>query len=147
MKCAVEVLKIKKAADAERVEQERIRKFQVLETAKAATLIYAEEIVSELCNRAREGKSLSITRHFDPNADGLYRQMYKGSAYSNGREPYRTYREDQRPALNMDYLKETLADLCYTISERSCWLHINSTSSTHPYREITFSVPSSLPCD
>lgn len=151
MKCAMEILEAKKIGDMERAERKRqeelakeAAKQQRREEAKPATFQYAEQLVQQLYNRAKNGEDLKITRNYDVNQDGLYRQMTQDEEkYSNGVKPW--YTSKSAPLLNLDYLTELLTDLCYKVERNQVSLHVNS-CRTEKFHQITISVPASLPC-
>lgn len=152
MMCAKEILEAKKIGDMEREErkrQEELAKEQARakrrEEAKAMTFKYAEELVRQLYNRAKNGEDLKIIRHYDSNLDGLYQPMIKDTyKYSNGVQAW--YHNKTTPPLNLDYLIELLTNLCYEVERNTVSLPVNSCRS-EKFIRITISVPSSLPCD
>lgn len=152
MKCAREILEAKRVGDMEREErkrQEELAREQARakrrEEAKAATFKYAEELVRELYNRAKNGEDLKINHYYDSDPDVLYRPMIRDTyKYSNGVRAW--YHNKAVPPLNLDYLIELLTSLCYQVERDKVLLHVNS-CRTEKFTRITISVPSSLPCD
>jgi hypothetical protein len=152
MKCAREILETKKISDMEREErkrQEELAKEQARakrrEEAKAATFKYAEELVSQLYSRAKNGGDLKITHYYESNPDVLYRPMVKDSyKYSNGVQAW--YSSSAVPPLNLEYLIELLTSLCYQVERDTVLLHVNSCRS-EKFTRIIISVPATLPCD
>ena len=144
MKCAMEILKIKKAADMERAEQEHLAWVARQEKAKIATMNYAEEISAKLYECAKKGCSL-IFIFFFARDGGLYRHMWQDSRpYKNGVREWHV--DHGKSALNMEYLTELLSGLCYKVSFRECELYVNSYRKKRFY-ELTVSIPSTLPCE
>lgn len=144
MKCAMEILEIKKAADMERAEQEHLAWVARQEKAKIATMNYAEEISAKLYECAKKGCSLIFIEHFARNGD-LYQHMWQNPhPYTNGVREWHV--DHGKPELNMAYLTELLSGLCYKVSFRECELYVNSYRKERFY-ELTVSIPSALPCE
>lgn len=153
MKCAREILEIKKIADFERAEkehQEAAAKALALakrrEEAKVDTFEYAKKLVNSLINQAKNGQEMKIVCYYEGDGEGLHRAMcrWDRSPYSNGVRPWS--RNYEMPALNLDYLMELLTGLCYDVKRDIGWLYVNS-YRTEKFTRIIISVPSSLPCD
>lgn len=153
MMCAKEILEIKKIADFERAEKERqeaaakaLALAKRREEAKANTYEYAKKLVNSLINQAKNGQEMKIVRYYEGDGNGLHQVMrqYDYSPYSNGVRPW--YHDYKMPALNLDYLMELLAGLCYNVDRDISWLYVNS-YRTEKFTRISISVPSSLPCD
>ena len=144
MKCAREILEIKKAADMERAEQEHLAWVARQEKAKIAAMNYAEEISAKLYECAKKGLSLVFIEHFARNG-GLYQHMWQNPhPYTNGVREWHV--DHGKPELNMEYLTELLSGLCYKVSFRECELYVNSYRKERFY-ELTVSIPSTLPCE
>lgn len=152
MKCAKEILETKKISDMEREERKRREELERAqarakrrEEAKAATFKYAEELVSQLYNCAKNGEELSIGRYYECGPDELYLPMVRNARrYSNGVQAW--FSSPAEPPLNLEYLVELLTSLCYQVKRDNVYLYVNS-CRTEKFTRIIISVPTTPPCD
>lgn len=153
MKCAMEVLEVKKSAEIERMvqhqleEQQRAQKrAEARKQAEAATVAYAEGIVRRLTYNAKHGYNLQVSDYFDSDHSGygLYQVMEQVDRnYSNGIHPWcKVY---NAPLLDMGLLVNMLRKACYAVTFSECCLYVNS-CRTEWFYHLTVTVPNEVPC-
>lgn len=153
MKCAREVLEVKKSAEIERMiqhqleEQRRAQKrAEARKQAEAATAAYAEGIVRRLMYNAKYGYNLEVSDYFDSdhNGYGLYQVMKQTDRkYTNGIHPW--CKVHNAPLLDMELLVTMLRKACYAVTFSECCLHVNS-YRTEWFHHLTVTVPKEVPC-